>query len=411
LGSRVLPWARRPQAAALVAAMADPGREFDAVVIGEYERAFYGSQYALMAPLFEHYGVQLWAPEVGGAIDFLADGHEEAMIALGIQSKREITRTRIRVRTAMAAQAREQGRYLGGRPPYGYRLADAGPHPNKAHAAWGRRAQRLEPDPETAPVVTWMFAQRRAGHSLARITRALNDASIPCPSAADPGRNPHRAGHRWLLPTVRSILANPRYTGRQVWNRQPTSHELIDPANTGLGHRQAQRWAQPDGWVISTRPSHPALVSVEDFIAVQGIRAERDRAGPAAGRQYELAGLLRCGNCGRRLESCWANNRPAYRCRHGYSSAATPDPARPKNVYIREDQILPHLPTLLPGAEPTGRRRRRTRRGVEVPPPASGLGVIGYLRAREITLTYDPQAKTLRADIPNAPVAAIGHAS
>jgi len=28
-------------------------------VIGEYERAFYGSQYALMAPLFVHYGIQL----------------------------------------------------------------------------------------------------------------------------------------------------------------------------------------------------------------------------------------------------------------------------------------------------------------------------------------------------------------
>ena len=53
------------------------------------------------------------------------------MLALGFQSKREITRTRIRVRTAMAAQTREQGRYLGGRPPYGYRLADACPHPNK----------------------------------------------------------------------------------------------------------------------------------------------------------------------------------------------------------------------------------------------------------------------------------------
>ena len=34
--------------------MADPGRGFDAVVVGEYERAFHGSQYALMAPLFEH---------------------------------------------------------------------------------------------------------------------------------------------------------------------------------------------------------------------------------------------------------------------------------------------------------------------------------------------------------------------
>ncbi|WP_433177478.1 hypothetical protein [Actinoallomurus sp. CA-150999] len=40
--SRVLPSARRPEAAALVAAMADPDREFDAIVVGEYERAFYG---------------------------------------------------------------------------------------------------------------------------------------------------------------------------------------------------------------------------------------------------------------------------------------------------------------------------------------------------------------------------------
>ena len=188
--SRTLPWARRPQAAALVAALADPGRGWDAVVIGEYERAFYGGQYASMAPLFEHYGIALWAPEVGGRIDFHAEDHEQTMLALGLQSKREIIRTRIRVRTAMAAQTREQGRYLGGRPPYGYRLADAGPHPNKAHAAWGRRAHRLESDPVTAPVVRWMFAQRLAGHSAARITRALNDAGIPCPSAADPARNP-----------------------------------------------------------------------------------------------------------------------------------------------------------------------------------------------------------------------------
>src|SRR5580704_18049386 len=43
-----------------------------------------------------------------------------------------------------------------------------------------------QPDPVTAPVVTWMFGQRLAGHSAARITRALNDAGVPCPSAADP---------------------------------------------------------------------------------------------------------------------------------------------------------------------------------------------------------------------------------
>ncbi|HEX3513329.1 MAG TPA: recombinase family protein [Trebonia sp.] len=114
---------------------------------------------------------------------------------------------------------------MGGRPPYGYRLGDAGPHPNKAHAAWGRRAHRLEPDPETAHIVRWMFAQRLAGHSAARITRALNDAAVPCSSAADPARNPLRAGTVWTC-TVAAILADPRYTGRQVWNRQRTDFDL-----------------------------------------------------------------------------------------------------------------------------------------------------------------------------------------
>ena len=199
-----------------------------------------------------------------------------------------------------------------------------------------------------------------------------------------------------------------------MWNRQPTSHDLIDPANTGLGHRQVQRWALPDGWIISARPSHPALVSEADFIAVQGIRAERDTAA-AAGRRYLLAGLLRCGICGRRLESCWANNRPAYRCRHGHTSATKPDPARPKNFYIREDHILPHLPalyTLLTSATaPAERRRRRTRRGIGVSPSASTADVIGYLRARHITLTYNPQTRTLQADTPGAVTTVTGRAS
>jgi hypothetical protein len=38
----------------------------------------------------------------------------------------------------MAVKTRDQARYLGGRPPYAYRLADAGTHPNKARRAHGR---------------------------------------------------------------------------------------------------------------------------------------------------------------------------------------------------------------------------------------------------------------------------------
>src|SRR6266498_456597 len=56
--SRSLPWKRRPRAAQLLADLADPHRGFDAVVIGEPQRAFYGNQYSLTMPVFTHYGVE-----------------------------------------------------------------------------------------------------------------------------------------------------------------------------------------------------------------------------------------------------------------------------------------------------------------------------------------------------------------
>ncbi len=401
--SRTVAWGRRPEAAALVAQLADPDRGWDAIVIGEYERAFYGSQYAAMAPLFEHYGVQLWMPEAGGRVDYASEHDEQVMTVLGLSSKREVTRTSIRVRTAMAVQVREQGRYLGGRPPYGYQLGDAGPHPNKAHAAWGRRAHRLEPDPETAHIVQWIFARRLAGHSVARIARALNEAGVPCPSAADPARNSHRGGTGWTLGAVTTIVRNPRYTGRQVWNRQRTDKDLADPADVSLGHKSVQRWNLPDGWVISRRPAHPALASEADYIAAQGISAARGPSprdgliGPQK-RRYLLGGLLACSVCGRRMESAWSNGKAAYRCRHGRTTASAPSPQRPRNAYVREDLIVAHLPALhllLTGT--AGRqRRRRTRRGIDIGYQAAG-DAISYLRAQQIVLIFDPASGMLHA--------------
>jgi hypothetical protein len=102
-----------------------------------------------------------------------------------------------------------------------------------------------------------------------------------------------------------------------------------------------QRWNLPDGWVISRKPAHPALVSEADFIATQDISAARGPV-PGAGltapqkRYYRLAGLLVCGGCGRRMESAWSNGKPAYRCRHGHTTASRRGPGRPKNAYIRE---------------------------------------------------------------------------
>jgi len=103
------------------------------------------------------------------------------------------------------------------------------------------------------------------------------------------------------------------------------SHSQADPGNTTLGHNQVQRQNLPEGWVISRHPAHAGLVSEADFIAAQDTVTPRGQAGPAA-RPYLLAGLLACGRCGRRLESAWSTGRPAYRCRHGHTSATAPGP-------------------------------------------------------------------------------------
>ncbi len=261
------------------------------------------------------------------------------MMLLAHQSNREILRARFRTTMAMTAQARDQSRHLGGRPPYGYRLVDAGPHPNAAHARWGRRLHRLDPDPITAPHVRWIFAQRLTGYSAAAIARALNDRGVPCPSSHDPARNKHRSGGAWTLRTVAEILANPRYTGRQIWNRHRTDHHETVPGDKRTGRPQRHLLNPKDQWVISRRPAHPALVSEQDFVAVQAINAA-PRPDTDETRTYLLTGLLRCGLCARLLDSHWVYRRPGYRCRHGHTSTRRSDPDRPKNIYIREDAVI-----------------------------------------------------------------------
>lgn len=170
---------------------------FDAVVIGEPQRAFYGNQYSLTYPVFEHYGVGLWVPEVGGPIDPASEAHDLIMGVFGGMSKGERTRIKVRVRTAMQSQTEIEGRFLGGRPPYGYRIGDAGVHPNPTKAADGVRLHRLELDPITAPVVRRIFSEYLGGIGIYAIAEGLTRDGIASPSAHDRERNRHRSGVAW----------------------------------------------------------------------------------------------------------------------------------------------------------------------------------------------------------------------
>ena len=350
--SRSLPWKRRPQAALLLEALKDPDRGFDAVVIGEPHRAFYGNQFGLTFPLFEHYGIQLWVPEVGGPVDPASEAHDLVMSVFGGMSKGERNRIKIRVRSAMQAQAKVEGRFLGGRPPYGYRLADGGPHPNPAKAADGKRLHVLELDPVTAPVVARIFADYLAGVGIYALAEKLTAEGIPSPSAHDPARNRHRSGIAWSKGAIRAILLNPRYTGYQVWNKQHKAETLLNVEDVALGYETRLQWNDKGTWVWSDKIAHPPIVGRDIFEQAQRRLASR---GPSStGRtvvrtrhRYALAGLLFHGQCGRRMQGSWNNQQAHYRCRFPSEYAIANKVDHPTTVYLREDAILGPLDTWL----------------------------------------------------------------
>jgi DNA invertase Pin-like site-specific DNA recombinase len=342
--SRSLPWSRRPEAARLLADCARKDRGFGALVIAEPQRAFAGTQYGLTAPILWHHGVELWVPEVGGRVDPDSEAHDLVMSLFGGLSKAERARIQRRVRNAMQTMARAGGRYLGGRPPYGYRLVPIGPHPNAEKARVGATLNRLQPDPMTSPIVQRIFAERLAGAGYSAIARGLNTEAIPSPSQHDRERNSHRNGPGWADSAVRAILRNARYTGHEVFGRQRRDYELIDLSSPAEGHVRRMRWNDPAAWIWSPEPTHAALVSREDWTRAQGVNAPlKQRAPKSTSRPYPLGGLVFCASCGRRMHGQTRGGaRRYYRCaaRKRYPGIAD-DHAR--DVLVAEQPIMSAL--------------------------------------------------------------------
>ncbi|GAB2992137.1 recombinase family protein [Saccharothrix stipae] len=438
--SRQVPWHLRPRAAAMLRYIAANANRVDAVVVGEYERAFLdGAQVRELRAVLELYGVQLWLPEAEGPVDFDNPAHEALLALLAKRSLTEVLRSRHRVVTAMRMQTVEQGRYLGGRPPYGYCLVDAGPHPNRALARRGVRQQRLVPNPVTAPVVQLIFSLRLAGHSAAGIARHLNEQAVPSPSSADAERDRHRGDAGWSLRTVVEILGNPRYTGRQVWNRTSADRSTRSPSGRRTSVRNEQH-----AWAISTRIAHTPLVSEQDFVTAQTIQAARNSTRQADADRgecvYLFAGRLQCGLCGRKMDSHRSHGRAAYRCRHGHTSARTRPEGAPGNLYLREDHPLGRIAAHLtaagiadnPDPEKTARLvdeldlafrcdaagvalldrgttgRARTPRRHPAPQPVHGRPGTGHRgKAGEQILLALSRATASAADQPDAPAAKV----
>lgn len=231
----------------------------------------------------------------------------------------------------------QQGWNIGS-PPYGF-MAGRVPHPVPAKRAEGKAKTQLVPDPVRAPVVKKIFLWRIGEHlgyqAIAdRLNKDLDEH--PVPISPDPARQ----RGSWSGSTVRGILHNPKYTGYQVWNRRATK--------TGKGKHNAE-----EEWVWSPDPKHEALVSVDQFVAA-GKVADRSRgsrsgadanAHPQTKRSYLFRSLVVCEACGHRMFGKTRRQDTYYACQldanFDADEAAERFPGHPRNIWVREDVILP----------------------------------------------------------------------
>ena len=183
----------------------------------------------------------------------------------------------------------QKGEFIGSWAAYGYQKCAGNAH-------------RIEPDPETAPVVREIFSLRLTGMSYQRIARTLNEQEVPSPGRylclKGAAKCESYANSRWTIASVKKVLTAEVYLGHMVQGRK----------RSGFSEGKKPYYVPESEWVI-VRDTHEPLVDEETFRAVQKMAVEassayKERLGchDALGTIPNiLRGLIFCADCGRPL--------------------------------------------------------------------------------------------------------------
>lgn len=166
-----------------------------------------------------------------------------------------------------------QGKFVGSRPPFGFdkeKLTDT-------------KGFKLAPnsDANTVKLIFSMFIEGNTPFQIATHLRAIEAKA--------------RGEVEWEHGAVKDILTNPVYYGYQTWENRKTTKMFID------GKIKTVRVKNPE--VKLYKGLHDPIISEEDYFKVQDII--KNRSTPRTNSNYEtqnpLAGIVRCGVCGRSM--------------------------------------------------------------------------------------------------------------
>lgn len=199
----------------------------------------------------------------------------------------------------------ENGTFKIGYPPYGY--------------DWD--GKQMIVNKEQAAIVKEIFSAVLSGKSSITIAKALNERGIPA-----------KRGGKWDSTTIRSMIANEKYTGDCLFQKTYSDGEF----NRHVNHGERSQYVAHN--------HHEAIISHEDAEAARsmilqharekGIQAESSKYQ----NRYAFTGKIICGECGstykRRTHYCVDSQYIAWVC-----TTHIEDKTRCSMKYIRDDKL------------------------------------------------------------------------
>ena len=220
----------------------------------------------------------------------------------GTLSVVELNTIRLRMQAGMEEKAR-RGELLKLLPP-GYVMENSG-------------KVVKSPDKRIADAITLVFRKFREIRSIRQthLWFRNNRIELPVNKKTEAGM-----GIRWQPPTnafIKDILQNPFYAGAYVWGRRQTQKVIID----GRLHKKQSKIFEPGQCRVFIKDHHEGYTTWETYEENRRIMRENalnitgdESVGPARAGQGILAGLLRCGRCGRKLHvRYWGKSGTAAR--------------------------------------------------------------------------------------------------
>lgn len=231
----------------------------------------------------------------------------------------------------------QRGKFVGGTPPYGYKLELSG-----EISKHGRALHHLVIEPERAEVVKYIYElSLNKEYGSAKIAKILNVHEVYKKMAPK---------DYWKSGTITSILTNPIYTGRTAYKRR----EKVNGKFKRLGSEE---------WIIASEPNQKLIVIDDDIW--NKVQERRERRGSKYKKSLKnqdvtviqrnsgelaLIDIIYCGYCGSKMTNgskynYWTikdtgerrtSKIPIYKCQNAWQGIP-----HDKSKQYRADKIEP----------------------------------------------------------------------